>query len=57
MKILLPVDGSEFTKRSLAYVAAHDELLGKGHDFVALTVVPPLPTHPTPIIHNKTIDD
>jgi nucleotide-binding universal stress UspA family protein len=47
MKILLPVDGSEFTKRSLAYVAAHDELLGKGHEFVALTVVPPLPSHKT----------
>lgn len=26
MKILLPVDGSECTKRMLAYIAAHDEL-------------------------------
>jgi nucleotide-binding universal stress UspA family protein len=57
MKILLPVDGSEFTKRSLAYVAAHDELLGKGHEFVALTVVPPLPSHATRFIDHKTMDD
>jgi nucleotide-binding universal stress UspA family protein len=57
MKILLPVDGSEFTKRMLAYVAAHDELLGKGHEFVALTVVLPLPNHVTRFIDHKTLDD
>jgi hypothetical protein len=28
MKILLPVDGSDYTKRMLSYIAAHDELLG-----------------------------
>jgi len=39
MKILLSVDGSDFTKRMLGYVAAHDEMFGAGHDYVALTVV------------------
>jgi nucleotide-binding universal stress UspA family protein len=34
MKILLPVDGSEYTRRMLAYIAAHDELLGKGHGYL-----------------------
>ncbi|MBS0449519.1 MAG: universal stress protein [Proteobacteria bacterium] len=43
MKILLPVDGSDYTKRMLAYVAAHDELLGPAHDYVALHVVAPTP--------------
>jgi hypothetical protein len=28
MKILVAVDGSPFTKRMLAYLAAHDEWLG-----------------------------
>ena len=31
MKILVPVDGSPFTKRMLAYLAAHDEWLGGAH--------------------------
>ena len=29
MKILLAVDGSAYTKKMLAYLAAHDELLGQ----------------------------
>jgi nucleotide-binding universal stress UspA family protein len=43
MKILFAVDGSDYTKRMLAYVAAHDELLGANHEHVFLTVVPGLP--------------
>ena len=43
MKILLPVDGSEYTKRMLAYVAAHHELFGPDHDYTMFTAVPPAP--------------
>jgi nucleotide-binding universal stress UspA family protein len=43
MKILLAVDGSGYTKRMLAYLAAHNELLGPAHGYVAVTVVPPVP--------------
>jgi nucleotide-binding universal stress UspA family protein len=43
MKILVAVDGSSFTKRMLAYIAAHDEWLGAHHAYTVLTVVPPLP--------------
>ena len=39
MKILLPVDGSKYTKRMLSYIAAHDELLGGGHEYLLFTVV------------------
>lgn len=39
MKILLPVDGSKYTKRMLSYIAAHDELLGSGHEYLLFTVV------------------
>ncbi|MCK6427229.1 MAG: universal stress protein [Burkholderiaceae bacterium] len=42
MKILVCVDGSEYTKRMVAYWAAHDEWL-RGHEFTVLTVVQALP--------------
>ncbi|MGA0610816.1 universal stress protein [Caldimonas sp. KR1-144] len=45
MKVLLAVDGSDYTKRMLAYLAAHDELLGPDTQYVAVTVVPPIPPH------------
>ena len=43
MKILIPVDGSPFTKRMLGYLAAHDEWLGKQHEYTVLHVETPLP--------------
>ena len=43
MKILLPVDGSPFTSRMLAYVAAHDEMFGKADEFVLVHVRSPVP--------------
>ncbi len=45
MKILLPVDGSDHTKHMLAWLTTHDELLGKGHQYTVLHVVPPIPPH------------
>ena len=45
MKILLPVDGSDYTKRMLAYIAAHEELLGPAHEYTLFTAVPPVPVH------------
>jgi nucleotide-binding universal stress UspA family protein len=44
MKILLAVDGSPYTRKMLAYVAAHDEWLGPQHDYTivhAVGAVPP----------------
>jgi nucleotide-binding universal stress UspA family protein len=43
MKILVPVDGSAFTKRMLAYLAAHDEWLGGTHEYTLLHVAPAVP--------------
>jgi nucleotide-binding universal stress UspA family protein len=42
MKILLAVDGSEFTKRMLAYLAAHDELRSGKNALTLLTVLEPV---------------
>ena len=56
MKILLPVDGSDYTKRMLAYVAAHDELLGAAHDYTFFTAVSPIPTHATRFLERSTLE-
>ena len=45
MKVLLAVDGSPYTKRMLAFLAAHDELLSGKNEFTVLTVVPRIPPH------------
>ena len=44
MKILVAVDGSTYTKRMLAYVAAHDEWLGAHHQYTLLHAVPAVPS-------------
>jgi hypothetical protein len=43
MKILLAVDGSEYTKKMLAYLATHEELFGAHNRYTLLTVNPQLP--------------
>ena len=55
MKILLAVDGSPFTKRMMAYIAAHDELLGPQHDYSLFTAVTPIPPHAARHIDAKTL--
>lgn len=57
MKILLPVDGSEFTKRMLGYVAAHDEFLGAQHEYTVFTAVAPIPVHAARFLDRSTLDD
>jgi nucleotide-binding universal stress UspA family protein len=52
MKILLAVDGSEYTKHMLAFLAARPELLGAQRTHTALTVVPALPPHVTRFLPN-----
>ncbi|MCV2367776.1 universal stress protein [Roseateles oligotrophus] len=43
MKILVAVDGSSYTKRMLAYLAAHDEWLGGAHQYTVVHAVPAVP--------------
>jgi nucleotide-binding universal stress UspA family protein len=43
MKILVAVDGSAYTKRMLAYLAAHDEWLGDHHEYTVIHAVPAVP--------------
>ena len=43
MKVLLAVDGSDYTKRMLAWLVTHSEWLSGEVKYTVLTVVPPLP--------------
>ena len=43
MKILIAADGSPYTKRVLAYLAAHDEWLGAHHAYTVVHGVPAIP--------------
>lgn len=55
MKILVPVDGSAYTKRMLAYLAAHDEWLGSSHSYTVLHVVPGVPARAASAIDKATL--
>ena len=55
MKILVAVDGSAFTRRMLAYLAAHDEWLGAQHDYTMLNVAPPLPARAVAMIDKAVL--
>ncbi len=55
MKILVPVDGSPFTKRMLAYLAAHDEWLGGAHSYTVLNVVPPVPPRVAAVLDKSVL--
>lgn len=56
MKILLPVDGSKYTRRMLSYIAAHDELLSGSHDYLLFTAVPQLSNRAAAYFDRKTLD-
>lgn len=45
MKILIAVDGSEYTKHMLAYLGAHDEWFDGRNEYTVVHVVPALPPH------------
>lgn len=57
MKILVPVDGSAFTKRMLAYLTAHDEWLGTQHQYTLITVVPAVPARAAAAIEKSVLHD
>ena len=55
MKILVPVDGSPFTKRMLAYLAAHDEWLGGAHQYTLLHVAPAVPPRAAAVLDKAVL--
>ncbi len=55
MKILVAADGSTFTKRMLAYLAAHDEWLGSHHDYTVLSVVAAVPPRAAAVLDREVL--
>ena len=57
MKILVPVDGSAYTKHMLAYLVAHDEWLGGAHEYTLLHVVQAVPPRAAAVIDREALKD
>lgn len=55
MKILVAVDGSPFTKKMLAYLAAHDEWLGAQHEYTVIHAVPGVPPRAAAVLDKDTL--
>jgi nucleotide-binding universal stress UspA family protein len=57
MKILLAVDGSDFTRKMLAYLTTHAGLFGAGNSYTAFTVRPKLPGRAGSHVGKDVVDD
>ncbi|MBX9716160.1 MAG: universal stress protein [Burkholderiaceae bacterium] len=57
MKILLSVDGSSYTKRMLAFLAAHDDFLRGDHEYTVITVTPKIPPHAARFFSGTALQD
>jgi nucleotide-binding universal stress UspA family protein len=55
MNILVAADGSPYTKRMLAYLAAHDEWLGASHRYTVMTVVTGLPPRALAVLDREVV--
>lgn len=55
MKILIAADGSSYTKRMLAYLAAHDEWLGAGHAYTVMHTVTPVVARAARVIPREVL--
>ncbi len=55
MKILAAVDGSSYTKRMLAYLAAHDEWLGAHHRYTIVHAVPAVPQRAASVLDKSVL--
>lgn len=57
MKILLAVDGSAYTKKMLAYLAAHDSLLSADNDYTVFTAQQPLPPRARAAVGKEIVEN
>lgn len=57
MKILLPVDGSDCTRRMIAHIAAEEEMFGPRHDYIMLLALSALPPNVASLMDPLAIDE
>jgi nucleotide-binding universal stress UspA family protein len=56
MKILLAVDGSEYTKKMLAYLTTHDSLFSANNSYTIFTAQPQLPPRARAAVGKEIVD-
>lgn len=56
MKILLAVDGSDYTKKMLAYLATHEDLFSPDHSYTLFTAQPALPPRAAKMLSKEVVD-
>lgn len=56
MKIMLAVDGSEFTKKMLAYLVTHEDLLNPKHEYTIATIHMALPNRVRTAVGKAELD-
>lgn len=56
MKILLAVDGSDYTKKMLAYLATHEDLFSPAHSYTLFTAQPALPPRAANTLGKVVVD-
>ena len=57
MKILIAVDGSDYTKRMLAYLAAHEEWFGPQHTYTVIHGVLAVPHRAAAFVGQKVVQE
>ena len=55
MKMLIAVDGSPYTKRTLAYLAAHDEWFGNRHQYTVIHAVLEVPHRAAAFVGSEAV--
>jgi len=56
MKVLLAVDGSEYTKKMLAYLATHESLLTPDNNYTIFTAQPQLPPRARAAVGKEVVE-
>lgn len=56
MKIMLAVDGSEYTKKMLAYLVTHEDLLSPKHEYTIVTIHAALPNRVRSAVGKAELD-
>lgn len=56
MKILLAVDGSEYTKKMLAYLTTHESLLSASNSYAIFTAQPQLPPRARAAVGREVVE-
>lgn len=55
MKILLAVDGSDYTRKMLAYVRTNHTLFDPSHEYALFYAQAPLPPHPRAVLGSQLV--